>query len=77
MMMIDNNKNEYVGIVDGVEKECVISYNNTKDMYELIESENGKIINKYYSVKREGMVTLANVLTTDSTREKLYVNSNE
>ena len=33
MMMIDNNKNEYVGIVDGVEKECVISYNNTKDMY--------------------------------------------
>ena len=70
MMMIDNNKNEYVGIVDGVEKECVISYNNTKDMYELIESENGKIINKYYSVKREAMVTLANVLTTDSTREK-------
>ena len=70
MMMIDNNKNEYVGIVDGVEKECVISYNNIKDMYELIESENGKIINKYYSVKREGMVTLANVLTTDSTREK-------
>ena len=70
MMMIDNNKNEYVGIVDGVEKECVISYNNTKDMYELIESENGKIINKYYSVTREGMVTLANVLTTDTTREK-------
>ena len=70
MMMIDNNKNEYVGIVDGVEKECVISYNDTKDMYELIESENGKIINKYYSVKREGMVTLANVLTTDNTREK-------
>ena len=70
MMMIDNNKNEYVGIVDGVEKECVISYNNTKDMYELIESENGKIINKYYSVKREGMVTLANGLTTDTTREK-------
>ena len=67
MMM---GKNEYVGIVDGVEKECVISYNNTKDMYELIESENGKIINKYYSIKREGMVTLANVLTTDSTREK-------
>ena len=70
MMMIDNNKNEYVGFIDGVEKECVISYNNTKDMYELIESENGKIINKYYSVKREGMVTLANVLTTDTTREK-------
>ena len=36
---------------------------------ELIESENGKIINKYYSVKRDGMVTLANLLTTD-TREK-------
>ena len=69
MMMINNNKNEYVGIVDGVEKECVISYNTTKDMYELIESENGKIINRYYSVKREGMVTLANLLTTN-TREK-------
>ena len=70
MMMIDNNKNEYVGVVDGVEKECLISYDTTKDMYELIESENGKIINRYYSVKRDGMVTLANLLTTDTTREK-------
>ena len=66
-MMMD--KNEYIGFVDGVEKECVISYDTTKDMYELIESENGKIINRYYSVKRDGMVTLANLLTTN-TREK-------
>ena len=63
------DKKEYVGFKDGKEVECIISYDESRDLHELIHSEGGKIVNKYYSVKRDGMVTLANLLTTD-TREK-------
>ena len=54
---------QYNGFVDGKQVECVISYDEEKDMYECIVAKNGKIDNKYYSIKKTAMETIAKILT--------------
>ena len=54
---------QYNGFVDGKQVECVISCDEEKDMYECIVAKNGKIDNKYYSIKKTAMETIAKILT--------------
>tara|TARA_R100001224_G_scaffold96845_1_gene66756 strand:+ start:251 stop:448 length:198 start_codon:yes stop_codon:yes gene_type:complete len=58
-----SEKNEFNGFVDGQQVECVISYDENKDLYECIVAKDGKIDNKFYSIKRSAMETIAKVLT--------------
>ena len=53
----------YHGFVDGKQVECVISYDKNKDLYECIVAYNNKIDNKYYSVKKSAIETIAKILT--------------
>ena len=53
----------YYGFVDGKQVECVISYDKNKDLYECIVAYNNKIDNKYYSVKKSAIETIAKILT--------------
>ena len=58
-----SEQNEFNGFVDGQQVECVISYDSDKDLYECIVAHDGKIENKFYSIKRSAMETIAKVLT--------------
>lgn len=58
-----SEQNEFNGFVDGQQVECVISYDENKDLYECIVAKDGKIDNKFYSIKRSAMETIAKVLT--------------
>ena len=58
-----SEQNEFNGFVDGQQVECVISYDTDKDLYECIVAKDGKIDNKFYSIKRSAMETIAKVLT--------------
>jgi hypothetical protein len=58
-----SEQNEFNGFVDGQQVECVISYDKDKDLYECIVARDGKIDNKFYSIKRSAMDTIAKVLT--------------
>ena len=58
-----SEQNEFNGFVDGQRVECVISYDESKDLYECIVAKDGKIDNKFYSIKRSAMETIAKVLT--------------
>ena len=58
-----SEQNEFNGFVDGQQVECVISYDENKDLYECIVARDGKIDNKFYSIKRSAMDTIAKVLT--------------
>ena len=62
-MNMTKQENEYNGFVDNKQVECVISYNKDKDMFELLHCEEGEIVNKYYSIRRTAMETIAKVLT--------------
>ena len=62
MEMIEQ-RNEFSGFVDGEHVECVISYDESRDLYECIVAHDGKIDNKFYSIKRSAMETIAKVLT--------------
>ena len=53
----------YHGFVNGKQVECVISYDKNKDLYECIVAYNNKIDNKYYSVKKSAIETIAKILT--------------
>ena len=58
-----SEQNEFNGFVDGQQVECVISYDESKDLYECIVAKDRKIDNKFYSIKRSAMETIAKVLT--------------
>ena len=58
-----SEQNEFNGFVDGQQVECVISYDKDRDLYECIVAKDGKIDNKFYSIKRSAMETIAKVLT--------------
>ena len=58
-----SEQNEFNGFVDGQQVECVISYDKDRDLYECIVAKNGKIDNKFYSIKRSAMETIAKILT--------------
>ena len=58
-----SEQNEFNGFVDGQQVECVISYDESKDLYECIVAKDCKIDNKFYSIKRSAMETIAKVLT--------------
>ena len=58
-----SEQNEFNGFVDGQQVECVISYDTNKDLYECIVAKDGEIDNKFYSIKRSAMETIAKVLT--------------
>ena len=60
---MNEQQNEFNGFVDGQQVECVISYDSDKDLYECIVAKDGKIDNKFYSIKRSAMETIAKVLT--------------
>ena len=62
-MKMSEQQNEFNGFVDGQQVECVISYDSDKDLYECIVAHDGKIENKFYSIKRSAMETIAKVLT--------------
>ena len=62
-MKMNEQQNEFNGFVDGQQVECVISYDSDKDLYEWIVAHDGKIENKFYSIKRSAMETIAKVLT--------------
>tara|TARA_R100001509_G_scaffold24486_1_gene12844 strand:+ start:84 stop:281 length:198 start_codon:yes stop_codon:yes gene_type:complete len=61
--MIMSEQNEFSGFVDGQQVECVISYDKDRDLYECIVAKDGEIDNKFYSIKRSAMETIAKVLT--------------
>lgn len=48
-----SEQNEFNGFVDGQQVECVISYDTSKDLYECIVAKDGKIDNKFYSIKKK------------------------
>ena len=58
-----SEQNEFSGFVDGQQVECVISYDKDRDLYECIVAKDGEIDNKFYSIKRSAMETIAKVLT--------------
>lgn len=58
-----SEKKEFSNFVDGQQVECVISYDADKDLYECIVAHDGKIDNKFYSIKRSAMETIAKILT--------------
>ena len=58
-----SEQNEFNGFVDGQQVECVISYDSDKDLCECIVAHDGKIDNKFYSIKRSAMETIAKILT--------------
>tara|TARA_R100000231_G_scaffold42004_1_gene36672 strand:- start:660 stop:857 length:198 start_codon:yes stop_codon:yes gene_type:complete len=58
-----SEQNEFNGFVDGQQVECVISYDKDRDLYECIVAKDGKIDNKFYSIKRSAMETIAKILT--------------
>jgi len=62
-MKMSEQKNELSGFVDGKHIECVISYDDSRDLYECVVAHDGKIDNKFYSIKRSTMETIAKVLT--------------
>ena len=62
-MEMSEQKSEFTGYVDGEHIECVISYDDSKDLYECIVAHDGKIENRFYSIKRTAMETIAKVLT--------------
>ena len=63
MEMMTKERNEFSGFVEGRQVECVISYDDSRDLYECMVAYDGKIDNKFYSIKRTAMETIARVLT--------------
>jgi len=60
---MSEQRNEFSGFVDGEHIECVISYDDSRDLYECIVAHDGKIDNKVYAIKRTAKETIAKVLT--------------